>query len=138
MPGLYDQIESQLDGDESPKSKPFFDRLSRELDDRTDGITTTDLINLKGAQKTVMLFMLRNTEAATQGMTISDIRAKLPDIASDLPKALTELTNQGWLFVSGEVPNHRYRIHMRRKRGSELGLGIWSTLAARFEERKDT
>ena len=137
MSGLYDQLNSQLDSDDSEPAKPFFDRLSKQLDDSVVGLTTTDLIKLKGTQKSVMLFMLRDTEAAMQGITLKDLREKLPDLAAELPKAMTELTNQGWLFQSGEAPNLRYRVHMRRKRGSELGLGVWSTLAERFAEHKD-
>jgi hypothetical protein len=128
MPGLYDQIESQLDDEEPEARKPFFDRLSKQLDDRVEGIKVTDLISLTGAQKTVMMFLLRDNEAATQGITLSDLRQSLPDIAEALPRALTELTQQGWLIASGEAPLIRYRVHMRRKRGSELGLGIWSSL----------
>jgi hypothetical protein len=137
MPGLYDQVDAHLDEDDSQPVKPFFDRLSKQLDDNVTGLTTTDLISLKGAQKAVMLFMLRNSEAATQGITLQDLRESLPDVADVLPKAVTELANQGWLFLSGESPNVRYRVHMRRTRRSELGLGIWSTLASRFAEHKD-
>ena len=131
MPGLYDQVESQLDGDDSSAPKqPFFDRLSKKLDEQTEGVTTTDLIHMKGVQKKVMLFLLRDTEAATQGITLANLKAKLPDVADEMPKALTELTNQGWLFISGEPPHVRYRVHMRRKRSGDLG--IWSNLATKF------
>jgi hypothetical protein len=85
MPGLYDQVDSHLDKDDVAPSKPFFDRLSKQLDDNVTGLTTTDLISLKGAQKAVMLFMLRNSEAATQGITLKDLRESLPDVADVLP-----------------------------------------------------
>lgn len=53
---------------------------------------------------------------------------------AELDKALDDLSRQGWLIKMGEE-NISYRVNLRRKAGSSLGL--WATLQSRIEEAED-
>lgn len=153
MPGLYDQIESHIDNPEDKPSTnttdlfhhkdlgvkeenetvhdppPLLERLNKKFDDEVVGLTTMDIFKLKGAQKQIMLLMLRDSDAATLGISYEGLKEKLSQInADDLKAALEVLAQNGWIIVSGEAPKILYRVHMRRKKGSDLGLGIWGTL----------
>ena len=116
-----------------------FDRLQSQLSSSDDegGITPLDLAELPPVLRKIMRLMLREIE-----MSYSDLceAAKaLPEADSLSPaefdKALDALSNQGWLIKMGEE-NVTYRVNLRRKAGSTLGL--WATLQSRIEESDDT
>src|SRR5688572_13015954 len=123
-PAFYEQLNDQLQGEGVP---PLLEHLNRQLDDKTSGLTPVDLMTLRGAAKSIMLMLIRDTQAVTEGVTYDELRQKLSDIPENLEAVLTELAEQGWLLVFGEAPQIRYRVHMRRKKGKE-SFGIWSSL----------
>ena len=132
MPGLFDQVAAQLSSDDEAQPV-IFNRLNTQLEKiEGEGITTLDLVSLARPQKLLMLFLLRDSEAAMLGITAGDIEQRMPDAPGDLSQELAELTRTGWLIPLGEAPNIRYRVHMRRKKGSTLGFGIWSILNERL------
>jgi hypothetical protein len=44
------------------------------------------------------------------------------------------LTQNSWLIRQGEAATVRYKVNLRRKRGSTLGGSIWSTLSSRLAD----
>jgi hypothetical protein len=114
MPGLYDHLNAQI-GDEEP-----------------GGITPLDITDLPSDQKQLMLALLR--EQAIEGVTYDSLNLKWSDKLNSLDATLGELANNGWLIVSGEAPNLRYRVNLRAKRGSKGGFGLWSILAERIAQ----
>jgi hypothetical protein len=111
MPGLYDHLNAQI-GDEEP-----------------GGITPLDITDLPSEQKQLMLSLLRDQGGATEGVTYDSLNLKWSDKLISLDATLHELADNGWLIVSGEAPNLRYRVNLRAKRGSKGGFGLWSILA---------
>jgi hypothetical protein len=149
MPGLYDRLGSHLDSDkpnrssrvyeqleshlgQEPSTTPVFERV--KLEDETAQLTPAHLIGMRGDRKKILLFLLRDPEANLQGVTLEILQEKLPDIADSLPEVLAQLAEEGWLIVMGEAPRLRYRIHMRRRPGSELGFGIWSLMGKQLKK----
>jgi len=117
MPGLFDAISARLD------------------DDEPSGITPLDLTDLPAEQKTLMLTLLRDQAGSVQGVTDDALRAKVAARVEDFDAVLAELNQLGWLIVSGEAPNLRYRINFRAKRSSQGGaLTLWSVLSDRISK----
>lgn len=114
MPGLYDRLTSQLGDD----------------DDKPTGLTPLDLMNLPEDQRRVMFVFLRDTQAASKGITQEALQAKLEDMET-LADTLDELIRNTWLIASGEPA--RYKLNMARKRGgSKSGGNLWSALGDRL------
>jgi len=116
MSGLYDRLKSQI-GNEEP-----------------GGITPLDITDLPQEQKQLMLSLLRDQGGAVDGVTRDSLDSKWGGTLANLDATLTELTRNGWLIVSGEVPNQRYRVNLRAKRGSKGGFGLWSVLSERVSQ----
>jgi hypothetical protein len=137
MPGLFDQVAAHLGSEDETQGSPvIFNRLNTQLEKiEGEGITTLDLVSLARPQKLLMLFLLRDSEAALLGIASNDIEQRMPDAPENLSQELAELTRTGWLIPLGETPNIRYRVHMRRKKGSTLGFGIWSILNERLPQK---
>jgi len=56
-----------------------------------------------------------------------------------LDDALSTLTQQFWLLRIGEGEKAIYKVNLRRKEGSKLASGIWSSLDAKLKDKpKDT
>jgi hypothetical protein len=107
----------------------IFDRLQGQLDDddQSHGITPMDIVDLPDAQRQVMKLLLRDRTASTEGIGLDDFREKLPGL-DDLPAVIDKLAAAGWLIVLGEPPTARYKINLRKKRGT-LTSDLWSSLA---------
>ena len=150
MPDLYADLNAHLDKDPQKKAdQSLFDgletnlaeapaleqwqRLGQELNDETTGITTFDVIKLRGLAKQLMLLFLRDAKAATFGLNLNEISHQINSSVAELSSTLSELVETGWVIQLGEPPQYRYRLQMKRKRTSDLGLGIWDTLSKRLK-----
>jgi len=112
MPDLFDALRQRL-GDEEP-----------------GGITPLDLTELPPEQKAVMLTLLRDQAGSVQGVTGSDLRARVAARVVDFDGVLAELERLGWLIVSGEAPNLYYRVNFRARRANQGGvLSLWAVLS---------
>jgi hypothetical protein len=116
----------------------IFDRLQGQLSSQDDegGITPLDLAELPPALRKIMRLMLREVEMTSLALheaaeTILDVDRMEP---AELDEALDALSRQGWLIKMGEE-NISYRVNLRRKAGSSLGL--WASLQSRIEESED-
>ena len=115
----------------------MYDRLTNKLDDDSDqpsGLSPLDIAELPGDQRKAMFSLLREAKAATEGMDYDQI-AKMLENPDDLDKTLAELVKNGWLIETGEAPHFRYKVNIRRKRGSTLGMGLWASLSERITSR---
>ena len=128
MTGIYDQLRDQLGDD----------------DDRPSGMTTLDIADLPAAQRRVMFTLLRDSEAAVEGITLVDLAARLadtarPEGAPELAETLDDLTQQGWLILRGEPPRARYKVNLRRReRSGGRGLNVWALLTDRLTPDEDS
>lgn len=118
MPGLYDHLSGKM-GDDEPA-----------------GITPLDITDLPTDQKQVMLSLLRDQAGMSDGVTEDALRAKLSAKIDNLEKTVSDLSRLGWLIVSGEEPNQRYRVNLRAKRASNSVFGLWSILSDRVSHPK--
>lgn len=117
----------------------LFDRLQNELDDKESegGITALDLADLPRQLRKLMRLMLREVELSRGALSEAVQKMKEEERLSeqDLAASIKALVQQNWLIELGEGDNRRYRVNLRRKKGSELAAGIWNKLDARIEER---
>ncbi len=120
MSGLYDRLNDQLGKDD---------------DNQPAGLTPLDIADLPDGQRQVMFALLRDSRSSGDGVSADVLREKLPQVEG-LAAVLDELTRNSWLIRLGEAPNVRYKVNLRRKRGSSLGGGIWSSLSNRLAEEE--
>jgi hypothetical protein len=104
------------------------DQLGDE-DDKPTGLTPLDIAGLPDDQRKVMFGLLRDPVAAADGLTLEALEAKYGDL-EDLSGVLDDLTRQSWLIALGEPP--RYKVNLRRKRGSKYASNLWSSLSDRL------
>jgi hypothetical protein len=118
----------------------LFDRLQNELDilQKEDGVTPLDLAELPTPLRRIMRKMLRAIELEHDAVAkiFEDLPEEERTEVKNLDAALKILSKQGWLIVLGEEDNRRYKVNLRRKRGSELAADIFNKLDDRLSERK--
>jgi hypothetical protein len=109
------------------------DQLGDEDNDQPAGLTPLDIAELPEGQRQVMFSLLRDTRASASGMSMESLRDKLGEVEG-LDGILHELTQSNWLIRLGEAPNVRYKVNIRRRRGSTLGGSIWASLSNRLAD----
>ncbi len=120
-----------------------FDRLNKEIQDKQPegGITPLDLASLPPALRKIMRMMLRelqlNYPQLCEAMDAMPAEERLS--RDDLNVALSTLTQQFWLIRIGEGEKAIYKVNLRRRDGSTLAAGIWSSLDEKLKGKpKDT
>jgi hypothetical protein len=121
MSGLYDRLRAQIGGDD---------------DDQPPGMTPLEIADLPMEQRQVMFSLLRDPQAATDGITLASLQERTDDPEA-LPGMLADLTKNGWLVQYGEPPGVRYKVNLRRKRGTGAGGSLWASLLDRLTEEDD-
>lgn len=114
----------------------LYDRLTNKIgddDEPSRGLTPLDIADLPAPQRKVMFSLLRDTKAATEGISIEQLSENLGK-PENLPDTIAALMKSGWLIEIGEE-NRRYKVNIRRKRGSSLGFGIWTSLSDRITQK---
>ena len=115
-----------------------FDRLNKEIEDKQPegGITPLDLAGLPPALRKIMRLMLRELQMPYPGLC--EAMDSMPEAdrltRDDLQDALSTLTEQAWLIRVGEGDKAIYKVNLRRKEGSKLAAGIWSSLDAKLKK----
>ncbi len=118
----------------------IFDRLQKrmEVEAQSEGISPLDLAALPPLLRKIMRYMLREYELFYS--EICDWVANLPEkerpSQADLDQALDVLSKQFWLIKRGEGERLRYQANLRRKPGSKLAAGVWSTLDTKIAGAK--
>ena len=109
-----------------------FDRLNKEIQDKQKegGITPLDLAGLPPALRKIMRLMLRELQMSY--LMLCEAMDSMPEAdrltPDDLQDTLTTLTQQFWLIRIGEGDKAIYKVNLRRREGSKLAAGIWSSL----------
>jgi hypothetical protein len=115
-----------------------FDRLNKEIEDKQKegGITPLDLASLPPALRKIMRLMLR--ELQLKYPELCDAMDAMPEkerlTRDDLDDALSTLTQQAWLIRIGEGSKAIYKVNLRRKAGSTIAAGIWSSLDSKLKK----
>jgi hypothetical protein len=120
-----------------------FDRLNKEIQDKQQegGITPLDLAGLPPALRKIMRLMLRELQMTYP--RLCEAMDSMPEAErlsrDDLQGALSTLTQQFWLIRIGDGDKAIYKVNLRRREGSKLAAGIWSSLDAKLKGNpKDT
>lgn len=114
-----------------------FDRLNKEIKDKQQegGITPLDLVDLQPALRRIMRLMLRELQMTyprlCEAMDATPEQDRLT--RDELDDSLSTLTQQFWLIRIGEGAKAIYKVNLRRKAGSTLAAGIWSSLDAKLK-----
>jgi hypothetical protein len=115
----------------------LFDRLDKEIKDKQKegGISPLDLAGLPPSLRKIMRLMLRELQMNYPRMC--EVMDSMPEqdrlTRTELDSALLSLTEQSWLIRIGEGQKAIYKVNLRRKSGSTLAAGIWSSLDARLK-----
>lgn len=113
----------------------LFDRLQAELgDDDNSGVTPLEIADLPDSERRILLWMLRDRAAAADGVAAGAIGERMPDAPVNAAGIIYTLARSGWLIALGEAPNVRYKVNLRRKRGSRSGFGLWTLLNDRISD----
>ena len=110
----------------------LFDRLDKDIKSKQQegGITALDLMDLPPALRKIMRLMLRELQMTYP--RLCEAMDSVPEsdrlTRADLDSALSTLTQQFWLTSIGEREKAIYKVNLRRKAGSTLVSGIWSSL----------
>jgi hypothetical protein len=115
-----------------------FDRLNKEIENKQQegGITPLDLAELPPALRKIMRLMLR--ELQLNYPRLREVIDAMPEkdrlTPQELDEALATLTRQFWLIRIGEGTKAIYKVNLRRKAGSTLAGGIWSSLDSKLKD----
>lgn len=110
----------------------LFDRLDKEIKEsqKGGGISPLDLAKLPPSLRKIMRLMLRELQMSYPRMC--EVMDGVPEqdrlTRAELDEALLTLTEQFWLIRIGEKEKAIYKVNLRRKAGSTLMSGIWSSL----------
>lgn len=116
----------------------LFDRLDKEIKEsqKDGGITPLDLVKLPPALRKIMRLMLRELNLSYP--RICEIMDSQPEqdrlSRAELDSALATLTEQFWLIRIGENEKAIYKVNLRRKAGSTLAAGIWSSIDSKIKK----
>ncbi len=109
-----------------------FDRLNKEIENKQQegGITPLDLVELPAPLRKIMKIMLRELQMTYP--RLCEVMDAMPEeerlTRNLLDEALSTLTQQFWLVRIGEKEKAIYKVNLKRKSGSTLSAGIWSSL----------
>jgi hypothetical protein len=115
-----------------------FDRLNKEIENKQKegGITALDLADLPPALRKIMKIMLRELQMTYP--RLCEVMDAVPEeerlTRKSLDEALSTLTDQFWLLRIGEGQKAIYKVNLKRKTGSTLAAGIWSSLDEKLKK----
>ena len=115
-----------------------FDRLNKEIENKQKegGITALDLADLSPTLRRIMKIMLRELQMTYP--RLCEVMDAMPEAErmprKQLDEALSTLTEQFWLVRIGESEKAIYKVNLKRKTGSTLAAGIWSSLDEKLKK----
>jgi hypothetical protein len=115
-----------------------FDRLNKEIENKQKegGITAFDLADLSPTLRKIMKIMLRELQMTYP--RLGEVIDAMPEdqriSRAQLDEALSTLTDQFWLIRIGEKEKAIYKVNLKRKTGSTLAAGIWSSLDEKLKK----
>jgi hypothetical protein len=115
-----------------------FDRLNKEIESKQKegGITPLDLADLPPPLRKIMKIMLRELQMTYPRLReVVDAMPQAERMTHEmLDDALSKLTEQFWLIRIGENEKAIYKVNLKRKTGSTLAAGIWSSLDEKLKK----
>ncbi|MBK6791499.1 MAG: hypothetical protein IPG80_02955 [Anaerolineales bacterium] len=120
----------------------LFDRLDKEIKEsqKDGGISPLDIAKLPPSLRKIMRVMLRELQMSYPRMC--EVMDTMPEqdrlTRTELDSALSNLTEQFWLTRIGEREKAIYKVNLRRKEGSTLAAGIWSSLDSKLKRKPPT
>lgn len=120
----------------------LFDRLDKEIKEsqKGGGISPLDIAKLPPSLRKIMRVMLRELQMSYPRMC--EVMDTMPEqdrlTRTELDSALSNLTEQFWLTRIGEREKAIYKVNLRRKEGSTLAAGIWSSLDSKLKRKPPT
>ena len=115
-----------------------FDRLNKEIENKQKdgGITALDLADLSPTLRKIMKIMLRELQMTYP--RLCEVMDAMPEeerlTRGLLDDALSTLTQQFWLVRIGDKEKAIYKVNLKRKTGSTLAAGIWSSLDEKLKK----
>jgi len=109
----------------------IFDSAGAKCPPEDGGISPLDLADLPTVQKKVMLALLRDQGKSPEGVTTATLRSLIANEVDDFDATIALLQRDGWLVVTGEAEETRYRIAFRQKRSKQTAYSLWSILSDR-------
>lgn len=117
----------------------LFDRLNKEIKDsqKDGGISPLDIAQLPPSLRKIMRLMLRELTMSYPRMCeVMDAMPEKDRLSRvELDSALSSLSEQFWLIRIGEKDKAIYKVNLRRKAGSTLMAGIWSSLDNKLKDK---
>ena len=120
----------------------LFDRLDKEIKEsqKDGGISPLDIAKLPPSLRKIMRVMPRELQMSYPRMC--EVMDTMPEqdrlTRTELDSALSNLTEQFWLTRIGEREKAIYKVNLRRKEGSTLAAGIWSSLDSKLKRKPPT
>lgn len=115
-----------------------FDRLNKEIENKQKdgGITPLDFVDLPPTLRKIMKIMLRELQMTYP--RLCEVMDAMPEderlTRNLLDEALATLTEQFWLIRIGEKEKAIYKVNLKKKSGSTLASGIWSSLDEKLKK----
>ena len=115
--------------------KGLFARLDNELAarEKAAGLSMADLLSLPDEERTVMLWLVREGEAALDTMA-----TELEQQSVSLQKVLESLIAQHFVRELTVRDETRYRARLTSSRRSNLPRNIWHDLLHKIDDEGDT
>lgn len=117
----------------------LYDRLKQKLQvqRRESGISPLELAELPPRLKKVMRMLIREMEMSFPDLSqaVEEMGAADRLTPAELNDSLEELTRQNWLKRDYDRGIPIYRVNLRRKAGSSLPPGIWTSLNERLAQQ---
>lgn len=115
-----------------------FDRLNKQIESKQQegGISPLDLAELSPELRKIMKLMLRELQMTYPRLCeVVDAMPEKERLSRKLlDDTLSTLTQQFWLTRIGENEKAIYKVNLKRKSGSTLAAGIWSSLDQKLKK----
>lgn len=109
----------------------IFDAAGAKCPPQDGGISPLDLADLPADQKKIMLTLLRDQGKSPDGITADILRKAVGNEVENFDETIATLQKDGWLTLSGDEPNIRFRIAFRPRRAKQTAFSLWSVLSDR-------
>ncbi len=111
MPGLFDRLQGELDGQQ-----------------KAAGLTMADVLELPEPLRRLVNWMMRETE-----VTLTQVAEFTSQSEDDTRRTLAGLIEKGFVREIPVKPVPRYRVRLGRKRGQDIPLNLWDKLGEKTE-----
>ena len=112
MPGLFDRLKGELEGQE-----------------KAAGLSMADVLSLPDGLRKLFNWMLKQKK----DVSLSEVLAFTGQSDAEARQMLAELVEKGFVREIPVKPEHRYRVRLAPKAGKDIPLNLWDTLGEKTE-----